>query len=327
MPPKKKKVIRKAPPRVIDEAIPAGPIGRPKYPPKIDYRRLIKYNSQPSSVIPYSKFPKTGRPYDYAIGALRSRPILNPLAMSAPNGASTWYGALGENVDDVVTMANLQNALNHGYGPTFEDYIKGRVVSNPLDRQMQEAPPPPEPPMESMEEEEQQQVPEQQYVGQEDTYPNPVAPYRSAPGPTIDHMENMRMAEELRMLREYVTNQYGNMTDMGTDPMTPMYDSVAIGTEIPLMASIGTDAYAPGTNEIGIDTEPELVTINEDDPFLPMFPAIGGNRAPTFQPYRIPPIRVRVKRRNGRIEEIDDRLAPEPVDRIGNVGVPLIDIQ
>lgn len=287
--PKKKKQPQAKSKVVVNEAQPAGPIGRGKYPPKIDYRRLLTNKSGPSSVITYSGFNKNARPYDYAVGALRSRPPLNPLAYTTPVGPATWFGSLGENADSAVTLANLQNAMNrggYGYGPSFDDYIHGRAVSNPLDREMSEIP---ETEQESMAAED-----------PEPMYENPVAPMRP-PAATPDQVENMRLQEELRMLREYVVNQYQPTSTMetqtewqGTDP---------------------AESEPQSTGEMAIQTEPELVVTDDNMLSMP-----GGSRAPTFAPYRIPPIRIRVKRRMPRMPEEDGRYGDRAGDRFRDVA-------
>jgi hypothetical protein len=275
-----------------DVAQPAGPIGRGKMAPKIDYRRLLKNKSTPSSVVPYSAFNKNARPYDYAVGALRARANLNPLAYTTPTGPATWFGSLGDNADSAIVLANLQNAMNRGsYAPTFEDYIRGNVVANPLDRQMEEQPEPEqERDSEPMQEQEQEQ--EQTYVPME----NPVAPMQ-ANAPTADHAENMRLREELRMYQEYMVNQYRHTTTTGTEPMEQSTSSTPVATEI------------------AVQTEPEIVVWDERNP---MFPA----RVYTHIPPRIPPIRIRVKRRAQASPEEDARYGDAQYvgNRIGDVA-------
>ena len=298
--PKKKKVARK--PVVVDVAQPAGPIGRAKMPPKIDYRRLLKNKSTPSSVISYAGFNKNARPYDYAIGALRSRPTLNPLAYTTPTGPATFFASLGENADSAIHLANLHNAFNKGYGPSFEDYIRGNVVSNPLDRAMYDAaadtPVPPDVPAEPMQADEDfaqefaqeqfaQEFAQEQYVPE---YVNPVAPLQPN-APTEDHTENLRLQEELRMLREYVVNQYAPST------------------------AIETQTDPPVSQEIEVQTEPEIQLFGNDA----IMPLVGGSRAQTFFPTRIPPIRI--KRRAGRSPEEDARYGDAAGVRIGDVSI------
>lgn len=162
MPPKKKTAAakKKVPAPKKQPAAKKEPAAKVKVQAPIDYRRLLKNRSLPAGVITYSNFNKSGRPYEWQVGAIKANATANPQAFENPYGPYTYYqGHVSdlfsnaaimeakrkleqkEAMDEVMTDAKLD--YSNPNEPSFESRIKGQAHEYKNDMEMKDQEPEP----------------------------------------------------------------------------------------------------------------------------------------------------------------------------------------